>query len=395
MHFEKTWKQYVNEDANVPIFKNKLYVQWSNNVQQLRPNEIRALKWTEDLRTGTPEQSGVLILTSPESYTTMVVNKLRDKGDRVPKVAWGLVMRDECHVHRGVTNAFLRDKLFEINANALQWPIYIFLSGTPYEKGPIDIFMYLRAMNRKRIGTNINWSNDPSRPELANCTPEAIKRLQQELRDANRHPNPRDRMRAQRPVVKRWQEVLEVLFIRRTTSSLWFNSRIVQLKKHHRMRIDTPMPNQWANGVNSLLKDFQAQARRGHAQGEDLESLYDNYFQFPQQSAICAATPGLFHLLEQKTKLTLAEAIRQRWLTDKDAEESPYRQNLDLLVRSTPKFEHLQRVIDELKKLDQHTQEGRKIGKLVVMSQHGSSAIAIWEVSLLQFSEVDYIDTNW
>ena len=403
MKFQEEWCHFVDEDANLPFFKNKIYVQWSNSVHQLRPNEIRALKWTEDLRKGTPEQSGFLVVTSPESYTTMVVNKFRDTENQVPKVAWGLVMRDECHVHRAETNAFLRDKLYEINANALQWPIYIFLSGTPYEKGPIDIVMYLRAMNHKKIGTNIDWSNDPSRPELAKCTPEAIKSLQLELINANKHKDPQDRISAQRPVVERWQEVLKVLFIRRTTSSFWFNSRIVNLKKHHRMRIDTPMPNQWANRVNSLLKEFQVRIRRAHAQGEDLERLFDHYFLFPRKSAICAATPGLFHLLKQveqgknDIKLTLDEAIKQRWLTDGEEGRnvSPYRQNLDLLVRSTPKFEHLQKVIDELKKLDQHTQEGRRIEKLVVMSQHGSSAITIWEVSLFQCSKMDGIDTNW
>ena len=396
--FRNEWDKFVDENANVPCFKNKLYIQWSNSTPQLRQNEIDALKWTADLRTGTPEQSGLLIVTSPESYTNMVVNKLKKKGDQYPEVAWGLVMRDECHVHRGVTNAFLRDKLFEINLKANQWPIYIFLSGTPYEKGPIDIVMYLRAMNRKTIGSDTDWSNDPSRPELANCTPEAIARLQQDLINANKPKDPRDRMEAQRPIVRRWQRVLELLFIRRTTSSFWFNSPIVHLKKHRRLCFNTPMQDQWANKVNSLLREFQAQARRGLDEGKDMESLFDNYFRFPHQSAMCAATPGLFHLLEQGTKLTLEAADRHRWLKDENVEGqvSPYRQHLDALVRSTRKFECLQAVIDQLKKkVDEDTREGRRIGKLVVMSQHGSSAIAIWEVSLFEFSRRVGIISNW
>ncbi|KAI9750294.1 MAG: hypothetical protein M4579_006527 [Chaenotheca gracillima] len=313
----------------------------------------------------------ITVFSSPQSYLGQVAKKLEFhvKDWRPPKarkhtssvyegITWGRVVRDEFHLEKSVQSS----TPFRLK----RWttPYKWMLSGTPFEVSPRDLLGYITALY------STAWDTDPV---LSMCTPSKIEQLGSAFEMCVKSG---DREKAA-DIAQDFQKVLKRLMIRRRAASRWLDDKeLVHLPPVESKDIECDFPNEYRPALKALqaerhkqlIEDFKLRTRRWEMSTDPRKGERPNgaslgaYMSLAFTLRLISTVPFLVRLSHDRgMSMTGSELKANNWVTTDQG--NPYVENLETIVKSSPKLRALG---DIVAKLGQDVDGNPE--KLVVMS---------------------------
>jgi hypothetical protein len=267
-----------------------------------------------------------------------------------------LVIRDECHLERTENAASIKTIRAIINGQAPQVRLMP-MSGTPLTFGPQDIAQYVKLAARpswKRDAVLKHWLRDEctalGKQWETNCTTKG---------DLNQ----------QDQIIRRFQPLVERLFIRFTNQSDFLGSKPVEVPRNELITIRCDNED-WTPRVEGLREQEETrlqakETRRKALYRKDHGGSEAGYVPLKRNTAssyyrarLCASLPFLMELTDEDgelLKLTEGEWVDHQAKNSSEStywrpetESDPYFRNLSHIVESSGKLKEIGKIIEKL-----------------------------------------------
>lgn len=299
------------------------------------------------------EVSKLAVITTSGCYhhADALVTQCDHKGHVTNRTTWRALFRDECHMEKNRDSGTVQ--IFRgLVKNSAARPAVWLLSGTPSDRGPIDIQAWLNTLRSEE------WANDEV---LKMAGGSAYKEM------ANRVNNrlSRDRDRELYTIERRqleadastYSKILERIMIQRVTETTWFGHKLVDLPPHEHLNVKCTLGSGFAarlqeeeeQVMGEVRTAYQHQLENWHRRGcPDTAPRFQphSFFQRSRKTRMVAIFPGLLDVSNScNLELTLKEldGFRARNV------QSPYLQHLHTLVESSEKCKWLGCLLREMR----------------------------------------------
>ena len=302
------------------------------------------------------------------------------RGNDLPGLAWGLLVRDELHKEHSVgttLSQYFADPFHKKN-RPFKWA----LSGTPFEKSPGDLAGHFRCLQQKP------WEK-PDHP-LYIATEAGMKDLISDYKKLVSSAKASDDSDVQK-VISQMYVLLRHVMIRRRQSSKFWDKKLLDLPPYKIRMVECPTKPAWTNDIlqlsqqvfQELQKDFQERLQAWEDHGKHGQAPTMSETKLKSVSfllRLCAGFPEFIrmHERDEEAPLRAKELDEQRvWA---DLKNSPYGKNVSALRASSSKMDKLFEVLAlHLGK----PAKGKRQNKVLIISNHPAVTAAIKTVSIL------------
>ncbi|PGH17052.1 hypothetical protein AJ79_01436 [Helicocarpus griseus UAMH5409] len=364
----------------------KRFVNLNNPTIHILANESAYFKLKE--ANPDPKYYPCMILTTPGSYNTHVANRIVSQPPLEYTLPWGTIFRDEFHQEKQKNGSFAicwqtKQQQENTDTTCRFW----LLSGTPCDRGPLDIQYWVRLLEAS------NWCN---RTGLRIGCSETFQRFVSKVKSLERAKLSQSASFSlnefDRCAVK-FGSFMEELMIRRTANTDWYGKCLVKLPPSTHKDISCPLPPRYiadiANREKKQEDKAEATYRNALARYHQNPSLNkvkprftaQNFFEKSRLNRILAIFPGLLNILADSPHLTFTMAEIKEHKT-----MLPMIFNrIDEIVRESSKCEEIEKILAELK--SKRDFQGRK-EKVVILTSFPIAVqiLAYWLQHRLEYN---------
>lgn len=285
-----------------------------------------------------------VITTSGSCHHARRLVESRDERNKViASRDWRALVRDESHLDKraesGTVNLF--SQLLPSHGSPAIW----LLSGTPYDRGPIDIRAWFGVLEGE------GWQADKVLSLAANKKFHVLANRVHNNLSRGRGPSS-DEWEELRADARTLSQILERIMIRWESETTWFGKQLVDLPPNEHRDISCPLDDGYMRELQRheerVTKDvwraYERQMQNWHMnpRGQAPKFKPSSFFQRSRKIRMVAIFPGLLDLMRhhdlELTKDEIAEA-------KSDKKQSVYHQNINMLVNSSRKCQWIKQLL--------------------------------------------------
>jgi SNF2 family DNA or RNA helicase len=351
------------------------------------------LKAEEDLTSGQNDHR-YIVVTTPLSFETRVLpytdrfdtgrhrNFYSDAGI-LARLKWGSIIRDEFHGEKGQSSTTVR--LFRkliCRQEGSFLPTWL-LSGTMFEKGPIDLQHWMHVLETD------TWAEHPT---LKHAIEKPYKALSTRVQQLLNKPPPllQPEKEEMKQLAAKFSLILEELAISRSAKSTWFGKPVIKLPPHEHHDIVCNISDKYLADFKELEQAAILKTKRTYWKNLETwnrnksepmpEMSMDGFLKQSRIIRIASIFPAILQLVKETgIQLTDDEFKQHKWHTETNP--APYFLILDKLVQSSSKCKVLEDILQEMAKSCDFA--GRP-EKLVIISQSPVVVRMMFKVSAPQ-----------
>ena len=344
------------------------------------------------LTTSASFEGHVYRLTKISYQETVSVDRFNKNGKKLPKqgtktvtidknsIRYARVIVDEFHNEKSIT-ATIPKLLRETITTGCIWAA----SGTPFEAGPKDLLGYIKALE-------VRWSGNDE--IIRRCGSEAASNIHKNVEAIRRKAAREDTIDNTLPnltaqVTEKFGHILQMLMIRRTTESTWFNQPILDIPELNYNDITTPLDNRYVPMFTKLAEDAKAVLLRQYeanmvtwrengCRGTEPKPSSRVWLSSARQARILATFPFLKRIVDTNAiDLTWVQFIDKGWF---NCTSNPYIQYLTQIINSSQKMTNIKAILRSMN-IEQSdeapiTDDDRKA---IIFSEHPIVCYIIYE----------------